>query len=254
MIDIHSHILPGIDDGAKTIQDTRNMLKMAIAEGVTTIVATPHYNPQYKNERDLILEKVVLVQDMVKKEKLPISVVSGQEVRVYGDLIKDYISGKLATVADFTRFMLVEFPSNQVPSYASRLFYEMTLEGFQPILVHPERNSGIIEDLQLLADFVSQGVITQVTASSITGHFGRKVKEISNDILDNQLAHFIASDAHNITSRAFKMKDAFQIIEKNYGQETVDYFNYNAEQVIVNGTIDFNPPAKKAKKKLFGKF
>ncbi len=250
MIDLHCHILPGIDDGAKTSKDTLIMLKAAISEGVTVITATPHHDPKYCNERPFILSKVKEVEALIKENDLPIQILPGQEVRIFGELLEDFRAGKLVTSAGNTRYMLVEFPSNHVPRYAEQLFYEMKLEGLQPILVHPERNSGIIKNPDLLYKFINQGVLSQLTASSITGHFGKKIQKLSFQIIDHNLTHFIASDAHNVTSRAFKMQEAFEIINNRYGVGKASQFQKNARSVINDEAI-FSVDVSKIKPKKF---
>lgn len=254
MIDIHCHILPGIDDGAKTAADTLIMLKVAIEEGITVITATPHHNPEYKNERPLILQKVQEVEKIIEENNLPIQVFPGQEVRAYGEVIADYKANKLLTVADNSRFMLIEFPSDHVPGYASKLFYQMQSNGFQPILVHPERNSEIIENPNILYDFVSKGVLSQITASSVTGNFGRKIQKLTYQIIENNLTHFIASDAHNVTSRSYKMKEAFKIVEDEFSFELSEYYKNNSEQVIIDGQIYPDQPSKIENKRFLGLF
>ncbi|MFC4652172.1 tyrosine-protein phosphatase [Lactococcus nasutitermitis] len=254
MIDLHCHILPGIDDGAKTHEDTLIMLRSAIEEGITVITATPHHNPEYNNERDGILEKVKEVEKIIAEHHLPIKILPGQEVRAYGELIEDYEDGKLVTSADSTDYMLIEFPSDHVPGYASKLFYELQLKGIQPILVHPERNGEIIKNPEKLYDFVTQGVLTQITGASITGHFGKKIQQFSFQIIEHELTHFIASDAHNVTSRAFKMKEAFTIVEKKYGKSVAEKFKNNAEQVIINEIVYPTEATPIKKRKILGLF
>lgn len=254
MIDIHCHILPGIDDGAKTPEDTLIMLKSAIDEGITTIAVSPHHNPEFNNERPLILEKVKEVREIVRVNQLPIEILPGQEVRIYGNVLEDYAAGKLLTSTDQSHYMLIEFPSNHVPKYASELFYNMILKGLQPILVHPERNTGIIENPEILYNFIEQGVLSQITASSVTGHFGKKIQKLTFDIIEHDLTHFVASDAHNVISRAFKMKDAFDIITDEFGFATAQTFKENAEAVITDNTIYANTPTKIKKKKFLGLF
>lgn len=249
MIDIHCHILPGIDDGAKTRDDTITMLKSAIDEGIKTIAVSPHHNPEYNNEAPSILEKVEEVRGLVDELSLPIQILPGQEVRAYGQLLNDLEKGRLLTVAGTSDYMLVEFPSNHVPGYAKELFYTMKLKGIQPILVHPERNTGIIENPNLLFEFVEQGVLSQITASSVTGDFGKKIQKLTFQIIDHQLTQFIASDAHNVTSRAFKMKEAFEIIDDKYGSAMARLFKDNAESVVNNrGVYAIDPTQIKAKK------
>lgn len=254
MIDIHCHILPGIDDGAKTSGDTLAMLKSAIDEGITTITATPHHNPQFNNESPLILKKVKEVQNIIDEHQLPIEVLPGQEVRIYGDLLKDFSEGKLLTAAETSNYMLIEFPSNHVPAYAKELFYNCQLQGIQPILVHPERNNGIIENPDILFDFIEQGVLSQITASSITGHFGKKIQKLSFKMIENHLTHFVASDAHNVTSRAFKMKEAFEMMEESYGFGVSQMFQNNAECVILNESFYQEKPTRIKTKKFLGLF
>ncbi|HEY0222622.1 MAG TPA: CpsB/CapC family capsule biosynthesis tyrosine phosphatase [Lactovum miscens] len=254
MIDIHCHILPEIDDGAKTVEDTLTMLKVAIEEGITVITATPHHNPKYKNERSLILQKVQEVEQIIKENNLPIQVLPGQEVRVYGEVIADFKDNKLLTAADNSRFMLIEFPSDHVPGYASHLFYQMQSNGLQPILVHPERNSAIIENPNILYDLVNQGVLSQITASSVTGYFGRKIQKLTYQIIQNNLTHFIASDAHNMASRSFKMKEALKIVEDEFGFELSEYYKKNSEQVVIDGQIYPNQPSKIKNKRFLGLF
>ena len=254
MIDIHCHILSGIDDGAKTSRDTLTMLKSAIDEGITVITATPHHNPEFNNESPLILKKVEEVQDLIDAYHLPIQILPGQEVRIYGDLLKDFAQGKLLTVAGTSNYMLIEFPSNHVPEYAKELFYHMQLQEIQPILVHPERNTKIIEHPEILFNFIEQGVLSQITASSITGHFGKKIQKLTFQIIENHLTHFVASDAHNVTSRAFKMKEAFEIIEERYGSDLSQRFKDNAQSVILNKSVYEGSPTRIKKTKFLGLF
>ena len=254
MIDIHCHLLPGIDDGAKSPEDTLVMLKSAVTEGITTIAVSPHHNLEYNNERPLILEKVKEVRKIVNENHLPIEILPGQEVRIYGDLLKDYAADKLVTSTDNSHYMLVEFPSDHAPRYAKEMFYEMKLEGLQPVLVHPERNTGIIEQPNLLYEYIEQGVLSQITASSITGHFGKKIQKFTFQLIEHNLTHFIASDAHNVTSRAFKMKEAFEQIRDEFDTELAIYYEDNAEAVIADKMIYPQPASPLKIKKFLGIF
>src|SRR3982751_6893291 len=130
MIDIHCHILPGIDDGAKTIEDSVLMAKEAVREGIHTIIATPHHkNNQYENEKVSILEKVSHLNKHLSNEGIPLTILPGQENRIYGEIIHDYLSGgKILPLAE-TSYLFIEFPSGSVPNYAERLFYELQTEG-----------------------------------------------------------------------------------------------------------------------------
>ncbi|AYV73349.1 tyrosine protein phosphatase [Bacillus sp. PK3-056] len=254
MIDIHSHILPGIDDGAKTIKDSIEMAKVALNEGITTIIATPHHkNNQFNNLKSSILTKVNDLNSVLKQENIPLTVLPGQEVRIYGEVIEDYYKEEILTL-NHTNYLFIEFPSTSVPRYAERLLYELQTEGIIPIIVHPERNKELQEKPDLLYQFVKNGVLTQVTASSVAGYFGKNVKKFSEQLIEHNLTHFIASDAHNIHNRNFKMMDAIELIEENYGRDYVYLFKENAELLINDKNIIREIPERIRKKKFLGIF
>ncbi|TYR78856.1 tyrosine protein phosphatase [Priestia megaterium] len=251
MIDLHCHIIPGIDDGAQTMEDSLTMAKQAVSEGVHTIVATPHHqNGKYINEKQSIIQLVKEFNDRLIKERVPLTVLPGQESRIYGELVEDYKSGKILTLNNTNKYMFVEFPSSQVPRFTERLLYDIQSEGLTPIIVHPERNSRLIEDPDILYNLVNKGAMTQITASSLTGRFGKKIKKFSLDLIDANLTHVIASDAHNVSGRKFCMKEANEIIEQEYGMDVLYLFHENAE-AIVSGSPCFKEMPQKVKKKKF---
>ena len=255
MIDIHCHILPGIDDGAKTIYDSINMAKEAVREGITTIIATPHHkNNQYENEKVDILEHVSQLNQHLTNEGIPLTVLPGQEVRIYGEIIEDYLSGGKILPLNETNYLFIEFPSGSVPRYADRLLYEIQAEGLVPIIVHPERNQEIIQNPDILYKFVNNGALTQVTAGSLTGYFGKKIKKFSEQLIEADLTHFIASDAHNVRKRTFKMVEAMDAVEKKYGLDMVYMFKENAELLIQGKNVYKEIPQQVQRKKFFGIF
>ena len=255
MIDIHCHILPGIDDGAQTIEDSVLMAREAVSEGIHTIIATPHHkNNQYSNEKNSILTKVTDLNKHLESEGIPLTILPGQENRIYGEIIEDYLSGgKILPLAE-TSYLFIEFPSGSVPNYAERLFYELQTEGLIPIIVHPERNQEIIENPDLLYKFVNSGALTQVTAGSVCGYFGKNIKKFSRQLIEANLTHFIASDAHNVQNRSFKMVEAFEQVEKSYGMDMVYLFRENAELLVRGETVFKEMPEKVQRKKFLGIF
>lgn len=255
MIDIHCHILPGIDDGAKTIYDSIDMAKEAVREGITTIIATPHHkNNQYENEKLDILDRVTELNQTLSQEGIPLTILPGQEVRIYGEIIEDYLSGGKILPLNETNYLFIEFPSGSVPRYAERLFYELQTEGLIPIIVHPERNQEIIENPNLLYKFVNNGALSQVTAGSLTGYFGKKIKKFSEQLIEADLTHFIASDAHNIHNRTFKMAEAMDTVEKKYGIDMVYLFRENAELLAQGKNVYKEIPQQVQRKKFLGLF
>lgn len=254
MIDIHSHILPGIDDGAQTIEDSIKMAKTAVNEGITSIIATPHHkNNQFNNLKSSILTKVNELNSVLKQENIPLTVLPGQEVRIYGEVIEDYNKEEILTL-NHTKYLFIEFPSSSVPRYAERLLYDLQTEGIIPIIVHPERNKELQEKPDLLYQFVKSGALTQVTASSVVGYFGKNVKKFSEQLIEYNLTHFIASDAHNIHNRTFKMAEALDMIEANYGMDYIYLFKENAQFLVEDKNIIKEIPERIKRKKFLGIF
>jgi protein-tyrosine phosphatase len=255
MIDIHSHILPGVDDGAKTIEDAIAMAGAAVSEGITKIIATPHHkNGNYENPKQKILQHVGQLNAVLKEQNIPLTVLPGQEVRIYGDIVKDYENGELLTLTNESQYIFIEFPSNHVPRYAEQLLFDIQMKGLVPIIVHPERNAEISENPELLYQFVKKGALTQLTAASVAGDFGKKIKKFSLQMIEANLAHFIASDAHNTTNRAFHMREAYGVIEKEFGAGAVYFFRENAELLVEGKSVYRQQPERIKKKKFLGLF
>jgi protein-tyrosine phosphatase len=255
MIDIHSHILPGIDDGAKTIEDSIEMAKKAVSEGIHTIIATPHHqNGKFKNIKSNILPLVKELNETLQERNVGLEVLAGQECRIYGEILEDYRKGEILPLNQHSSYLFIEFPSSSVPRYADRLLYEIQVEGLTPVIVHPERNAELIERPDKLYKLVKNGAVTQVTAASLTGYFGKNIQKFSQQMLQSNLAHFIASDAHNIHNRTFKMEEAMDDIEKKYGIDMVYYFTENAEMLVDGKMIYKEIPELIKKKKFLGIF
>ena len=235
MIDIHSHILPNIDDGSKSEYETPMLLTKAVEEKITDIVATPHYDNNYKPLKEIILSKVDFANQIAQKNDLAIKVHCGQEVRIYDDLISNL--DKHLTIDNKGKSMLIEFPEDHVPLYAEKIFYDLQLKGIQPILVHPERNTAIMNKPNLLYNFVNRGVLTQITAGSIVGKFGKNAKKTAFKIIEHELVHLIASDVHHLKTRDFHMQKATKILKRKYGNSYSDYLLDNAEHLINNAPI-----------------
>jgi protein-tyrosine phosphatase len=255
LIDIHSHILPGVDDGAQHLEDAISMAEAAVKEGITHLFATPHHrNGRYENEKHTILREAEFFNQELKKRKIPLHILPGQEIRLYQELINDLERDLLLPLNNEVKYLLIEFSSNNVPKYAADLFYELNLRDFRPIIVHPERNSEIIEKPELLYELIVAGAFTQVTANSIIGNFGKKIMKFTHDLIKANLAHFIASDAHNTTSRGFHLTQAYETIQKEYGIDTRYYLQENAEMVLKGESIFIEEPTIIKKKKFLGVF
>ncbi|PGU36413.1 tyrosine protein phosphatase [Bacillus cereus] len=255
MIDLHCHILPNVDDGAQSIEDSIVMAKAACEEGIHTIVATPHHqNGVYINPAGSILHQVKQLNERLKEEDINLTILPGQEIRLYGELLEDYERGHIVTLNNTNKYMLIEFPANHVPRYTERMLYELRVKGITPIIVHPERNMEIIEHPDLLYKLVSQGTLTQITAGSITGKFGKKIKKFSLQLIEHHLTHVISSDVHNTTTRSFHLQAAYETVEKTFGSSVLYYFKENTYALISGKVIYREEPERIRRKKILGLF
>ncbi|MGR9545891.1 tyrosine-protein phosphatase [Priestia megaterium] len=255
MIDLHCHILSGIDDGALNDEVSIKMAREALLEGIHTIVATPHHqNGRYLNEKKDIVQYVQKLNELLKKEKIPLTILPGQEIRLYGEILDDYQADKILTLNDTGKYLFIEFPSSQVPHYAEQLLFDIQSKGLIPIIVHPERNSRLLAEPDLLYKFITNGALAQVTAGSVTGRFGKKIKNFSHQLIQSNLVHFVSSDAHNLEGRSFYMREALEAIESEHGQDIVYVFLENAQYVIQGQMCYKGPPEIIKKKKFLGIF
>ncbi|MGM7702973.1 tyrosine-protein phosphatase [Pseudalkalibacillus sp. Hm43] len=254
MIDIHCHILPGIDDGAQTIEQSLLMANAAVDEGITQIIATPHHkNGRYDNYKTDIHTHVTQLNEKLNEAQIPLTILPGQENRIYGEMVQDYEKGELLSLNNGGKYIFLEFPSNHVPRYAKQLIFELQLVGLIPVIVHPERNQELIERPEKLYELVSDGALTQVTASSVIGKFGKSIRKFSYQLIEHNLTHFVASDAHNTTSRGFNLRPAYEEIEKKFGISQRYMMMENAELLIQGETIHLESPLQ-IKKRFLGIF
>ncbi|PAF23543.1 tyrosine protein phosphatase [Terribacillus saccharophilus] len=255
MIDIHCHILPGVDDGARTLEDSIEMAKAAAAQGIHTIVATPHHrNNQFDNYREDILTRVDELNRILEEENIEVNILPGQETRIYGDLAEGLSAKEILPVNLDTPYILVELPTSTVPKYTNKLLYDLQVEGYTPVIVHPERNSELLSKPDKLYELVKSGVLTQVTAASLVGKFGKKIRNFSHEIIQSNLTHFIASDAHNVRSRSFMIVEALNEIEELYGIELIHNYQENSNRMIMGETIIGDIPERIVRKKFLGIF
>lgn len=253
MIDLHSHILPGVDDGAQTVDDAIAMAKAAVASGITHLMCTPHHNNgRFNNVKEDIIRKVADLQATLDSENVPLILFEGQEVRIGGDLSAQYEQGLLLGTDMDDKYMLIEFPSDDVPLYTEQVFFELFSLGVTPVIVHPERNSVFIEEPDKLIPFLEMGVLAQMTAPSLVGVFGKKIERVSHQMLKHNMVHTIASDAHNLTGRRFYLKEAYKIINDKYGVDKLSELE-DITKALVNGDNVKVSPYTRIKKK-FGIF
>lgn len=237
MIDIHSHILPFLDDGAKNWDEALDMARQACADGIQVIMATPHHeNGRYVNETMHVIHSVEILNRKIQEQGLDIIVLPGQEIRVHDDLLVHWDAGELMTLNN-TRFMLLEFPSSNVPKHVEDLIHELSLLNIQVIIAHPERNAEIARNPDRLKGLVELGALCQLTAQSITGEYGRKLQKLSLNLCRMKLIHFVATDAHDPIRRPSRLSHSYKVIEQQLGSEMALYLQENAERLFNNVII-----------------
>jgi protein-tyrosine phosphatase len=212
LIDLHCHILPGIDDGPADIAECLNMARHAVSDGIHTIVATPHnQNGMYVNSRDDICRQVRQINRVLKDLAIPLTIISGAEEHIRPDMGSGGMPCQISTINDSGRYVLVEFPFMTVPHGAGDVLVRMKQGGLTPVLAHPERNAAIQKDIEILYQFVEAGCLAQVTAMSLTGDLGGPARECACRMVGLRLAHVIASDAHSAVNRRPELSSAVEV-------------------------------------------
>jgi len=245
MIDLHVHILPEMDDGAKDIEHSLAMAQIAVQDGITTLVATPHViKGAFDNSKDTILENVGNINKCLDRAGIPLQVLPGAEYHLEPDLPRRMAAGELLTINDTGRYLLIELPASMVPDYTGRVLYDLQLQGVTPIIAHPERNAGFEREPEILKNFISRGVLAQITSTSVTGLFGNTAKKTALKFLKEGYAHLIASDAHSSHGRSPVLSFAFQELERRWGTDYARTLTSSNPRLIIEGqpVQPFIPP------------
>jgi protein-tyrosine phosphatase len=202
MIDIHCHILPGLDDGPQDPGESLAMARRALKDGVNTIVATPHtLDGLYVNSRSVIAGAAESLRAALIREKIDLRICTGADVHLCPNLLERVEEGTATTIDENGKYLLLELPPMNIPDRLKNEIFSLKINGITPIITHPERHPAMQRDLGILHELVSMGALAQVTAMSITGEFGLPVMACARAMLDLRLIHVIASDAHSAESR-----------------------------------------------------
>lgn len=233
MIDIHTHILPGLDDGASNLDEALEMARVAVADGIAQLVATPHSAWGAATEGN-VREGVQALQAALDEAGIVLRVMRGVEVWLTPEVVAQQHAGRAFPI-NGGRYMLVELPPHQIPPYTEQSIFALQLAGVTPILAHPERYSALEGNLNPLYELVNRGVLGQVTAGSLLGDFGPQAKQMAEIMLTHRLAHVIASDAHAARGRvpvlAMAAKRAAQLV----GEEQARAMVTTVPESIVTG-------------------
>jgi len=223
MIDLHCHILPGIDDGAADVSVSLAMARASVDDGVSVVACTPHILPGlYHNTGPQIRQAVKDLQDVLDDENIPLRLVTGADVHIVPDFVDGLRSGRLLSLAD-TRYVLVEPPHHVAPLRLEDLFFNLLVAGYVPILTHPERLTWINERYASIKRLVRAGVWMQITAGSLVGHFGRNAKYWAERMLGEGCVHILATDAHDTKRRPPNLGRGRELAAKLVGDEEAEH-------------------------------
>lgn len=249
-VDIHSHVLYGLDDGAKTREDSVAMLEMAERSGTSDIVATPHANSRYPFQPDLVAARIEELGAATSVRIHP-----GCDFHLQFDNIEDAVAHPEKYTINHKGYLLVEFPEVGTFHGADAILERLLDTGMVPIISHPERNEHLRKHPDNLARWIATGCYVQVTASSFTGLFGRAARNAAHDLLTRGLIHFVASDAHDTTFRTTSLRQAYAALADAVGEDVIGpLFVENPKAVLEGGSIEFELPARATKARRWYQF
>ena len=243
MIDFHSHILPNIDDGSRSIEETFNLIKEAKNVGFNAIVSTSHYMENYYEtnvpEREVWINAIY---ENLQVKNIDIRLYLGNEIYLTENIIKLLEEGKASTIND-TSYVLFEMPLNAEPLNLYDIVYEMIQCKLVPILAHPERYSFVQKDPELIYDLIQKGVLMQANYGSIIGQYGEKAKMIVKKFLKNNMIHFLGTDVHRQNTIYPRIPECLAEINSLIGEEKLEELsNENPLLALKNKRIDIAEP------------
>jgi protein-tyrosine phosphatase len=219
LIDIHSHVLYGVDDGARTLEDSVAMVRMAAANGTTDLVATPHSNTEYRFDPQIIQERLA---EIGAASGNVLRLHSGCDFHLSFDNIEDALAHPRKYTINQQRYLMVEFSDLLIFHNTGEIFSRLQDVGMIPVITHPERNGLLRQRVDQIAEWVQNGARIQVTGQSLLGGFGRRAAEFSKTLLDRNLVHFLASDAHDCERRPPRLDLAHAWMKKHQGDAWAD--------------------------------
>lgn len=237
MIDVHSHILPGIDDGARSIEETCKMLRESYVAGFRTVISTSHYlEGKYISNKQQKEKYIQLLQNILIKEKIDIKVCNGTEVYSNINMLSLIKDGTIATLNN-SRYVLIELPMNQNNIFFKQMIYDLVSMGYIPIIAHPERYIYVQNNPNIVFDWLEQGSLLQANYGSFIGMYGRKAQKTVIKLLKHNAIHFLGTDCHRAESIYLKINLIREKIEKEVGKEGFYNISYRNPRHIIENKI-----------------
>lgn len=244
MIDLHSHILPDIDDGSKSLEMSLEMARMAVDSGITTMACTPHIYPGlYMNDTAGIVAARHALQRELDDRAIPLQLTIGADVHLVPGLLQGLRAGRIPCLHD-TRYLLLEPSHHVAPPHFQESVFQLVAEGYVPVITHPERLTWVEDHYAVFGNLVRQGAWMQVTAGALTGVFGPRARYWGERFLGDGLTHIIASDCHSSGRRSpVAMDQAQQIAERMLGREEAGLLMHGRQQKILENALPSSVPA-----------
>lgn len=256
MIDIHSHILPSVDDGSKDMEMSIEMARMYLENRIGKVIATPHYIEGIdNNSREDNRARLEELKLELKKQQIDLEVLLGNEVLVSLEMLEKLDRGEISTL-NGSRYVLIEFPMFDIPMYTEDIIYELLIKGYVPIIAHPERNLRIMEDPNILYNYIKNGALAQLNLPSLEGKYGNKIKETAKILLRHNMIHFVATDSHSNRNRSPNVDRSLDILRSIVSRaEFRNLTLRNPQSIVEDNVIDIEGPEEYIKSKsIFGFF
>jgi protein-tyrosine phosphatase len=241
MIDIHAHILAGVDDGAKNWEESLQMARMAVEDGITVMVATPHLfkartlDLGQLNDKELIFRYVAELRQKLSAAAIPLEILPGCDFPLGFESLKLLDAGRVLTINDANRYLLLELPDTSLPPATEEICFYLQSKGITPIITHPERHLILQEMPQKLKRLIDLGCLVQMTGSSLTGWFGRGVKRISRQLVKQGYVHLLATDAHDPKRRPPLLSQAVAELTRLVGEKRAQAMVHDLPEKIIAG-------------------
>ena len=237
MIDLHSHLLPGIDDGPSTMEQSIELCRLAVNQGITHSIATPHIHPgRWQNDRSSIGKAYLALRDSLSTLNIPLQLGFAAEVRLTEAIIQQVAMDEIPFygVVDGYKVMLLEFPHSHITAGSNKLVSWLLENGIRPLIAHPERNKQVIRNPNVLDQFLEAGCWLQFTAASVTGYFGDGARQAAERLLASGTKAVIATDSHNGESRPPLLREALEIIAREHGPETIERLSSLSFEIVAD--------------------
>jgi len=241
MIDIHAHILPGVDDGAKNWEQSLEMARIAVEDGITAMVATPHLFKERTidltrlNTKEIIIQLVAQLRHKLYVEKIPLEIIPGCDFPLSFESLQLLDDGRALTINDANRYLLLELPDTSLPPAMEEICFQLQSKGITPIITHPERHLIFQEMPYKLKRLIDLGCLVQMTGNSLTGWFGRRVKKISRQLVKLGYVHLLATDAHDPKGRPPLLSEAVTELSRLVGEKRARAMVNDIPQKIIAG-------------------